>query len=171
MRKILIPFLAVVAAGPVANCGVVDPDSRSEELESQRALWRSQGIQHYSMEFRASCFCGAEFVDLVIVDVVDDSIHSVLVKDTGLPVQFMPPDAWLTVEELFDAIENALENDAHELEVTYDVELGYPDYIYIDRIEMAIDDDSERSASGAGCTWRRWPGDARARTGRLLQDL
>jgi hypothetical protein len=93
------------------------------------------------MEFRAVCYCGAEFTDLVIVDVADDSIASVLVKETGLPVRYMPIDAWLTVEELFDAIERAHEHDAHQLDVTYDADLGYPDFIFIDRDEMAIDDE------------------------------
>jgi hypothetical protein len=53
----------------------------------------------------------------------------------------MPADAWLTVEELFDAVERALEHDAHEIEVTYDADLGYPDFIFIDHEEMAIDDE------------------------------
>jgi hypothetical protein len=141
MRNALRPIPLVIAAFLASSCGLVEPDGQPDELERQREQWRSQDIQHYSMEFRASCFCGAEFTDLVIVDVVDDSIQSVSVKETGLPVQFMPADAWLTVEELFDAVERALENDAHEIEVTYDADLGYPDFIFIDHEEMAIDDE------------------------------
>jgi len=124
-----------------SSCGILDPDGRLDELESNRDQWRQADIRHYRMEFRASCFCGSEFTELVTVEVLKDTVRSVTVVSTGLPVEYMPLDAWPTVEELFAAVEQAIVEDAHELRVTYDLELGYPAFIFIDREEMAIDEE------------------------------
>jgi len=131
--------VAVILLG--SSCGILDPDSRLDELESHREQWRAANIQHYRMEFRASCFCGQEFTELVTVEVREDTIRSVTIISTGLPVEHMQIDAWLTVEELFSAVEEAILHDADELQVTYDIELGYPEFVFIDREEMTIDEE------------------------------
>jgi len=138
----LIYLLFPVAVFPLGSgCSLLDPDSRLDELESHREQWRAANIQHYRMEFRASCFCGQEFTELVTVEVLEDTIRSVTIISTGLPVEHMQIDAWLTVEELFSAVEEAILHDADELQVTYDLELGYPEFVFIDREEMTIDEE------------------------------
>jgi hypothetical protein len=141
MRHLIQSLLPVTVILFGSSCSVLDPDSRLDELESHREQWRAADIQHYRMEFRASCFCGQEFTELVIVEVLQDTIRSVTVVRTDLPVEHMPIDAWLTVEELFAAVEEAILDDADELQVTYDLELGYPEFIFIDREELAIDEE------------------------------
>ena len=124
-----------------SSCDVVDPDGRLDELESHREQWQQADIQHYRMDFRASCFCALEFTELVTVEIMQDNIQSVTVVSTGLPIENMSIDAWLTVTELFAAVEQAILEDAHELQVTYDLELGYPEFVFIDREEMIIDEE------------------------------
>ena len=141
MRRLVHSFIPVAACLLGSSCGILDPDSRLDELESHREQWHEADIQDYSMEFRASCFCGGEFTELVTVEVLQDTIRSVTVVSTGLPVEHMPIDAWLTVEDLFAAVEQAILGDADELQVTYDPELGYPEFVFIDREEMAIDEE------------------------------
>jgi hypothetical protein len=141
MRHLIHSRFAVAVTLLASSCGIVDPDRRLDELESHREQWRATDIQHYRMEFRASCFCGQEFTELVTVEVLQDNIRSVTVARTGLPVENMPIGAWLTVEELFAAVEEAILDDADELQVTYDVELGYPEFVFIDWEEMMIDEE------------------------------
>ncbi len=141
MRRLIQALFPVAISLLASSCGILDPDSRLDELESRREQWRAANIQHYRMEFRASCFCGQEFTELVTVEVLDDTIRSVTVVSTGLPVEHMQIDAWLTVEELFAAVEEAILHDADELQVTYDLELGYPEFVFIDREEMTIDEE------------------------------
>lgn len=141
MKHLSYLFILVTACLLGSNCGILDPDSRLDELESYRDQWRQAGIRHYRMEFRASCFCGSEFTELVSVEVLHDAVQSVTVVSTGLPVEYMPLDAWPTVEELFAAVEEAIVEDAHELQVTYDLDLGYPEFVFIDRDEMIIDEE------------------------------
>jgi len=141
MRRLIQSLYPVAVSLLALNCGILDPDSRLDELESYREQWRAADIQHYRMEFRASCFCGQEFTELVTVEVLQETIRSVTVVSTGLPVEHMPIDAWLTVEELFAAVEEAILQDADELQVTYDLGLGYPEFVFIDREELAIDEE------------------------------
>lgn len=147
MRRLFRALFPVALFALVSSCGLTEPegstkpDPRLARLDAQHQQWLSDHIAHYTMEFVASCFCAGEFTEPVIVEVVNDSITSVVVRETGLPVQYPPADAWLTVEELFDAVRGAIENDAAELEVRYDPDLGYPDFVFIDRDATTIDDE------------------------------
>jgi hypothetical protein len=141
MKHLSYLCILVTASLLGSSCGILDPDSRLDELESYRDQWRQADIRHYRMEFRASCFCGSEFTELVTVEVLQDTVRSVTVVSTGLPVEHMPLDAWPTVAELFAAVEKAIVDDAHELQVTYDPDLGYPTFVFIDRDEMIIDEE------------------------------
>ncbi len=75
------------------------------------------------------------------MEVLEDTIRSVTVVSTGLPVEHMQIDAWLTVEELFAAVEEAILHDADDLQMTYDLELGYPEFVFINREEMTTDEE------------------------------
>jgi hypothetical protein len=141
MRHLVHLFIPVAVCLLGSSCDIVDPDGHLHELEFHREQWQDADIQHYRMEFRASCFCGREFTELVTVEVLQDSIRSVTVVSTGLSVENMPTDAWLTVAELFAAVEQAILEEADELQVTYNAELGYPEFIFIDLEEMVIDEE------------------------------
>ncbi len=141
MKNLSYLYIPITAYLLGSSCGILDPDSRIDELESHHDQWRDASIQHYRMEFRASCFCGPEFTELVTVEVLHDTVQSVTVVSTGLPVEYMPVDAWPTVEELFAAVEQAILEDAHEVRVTYNADLGYPEFVFIDHEEMAVDEE------------------------------
>jgi len=111
------------------------------ELESHRAQWVAAGVRHYRMDMQVSCFCVPEYTEVVTIEVVDDSIASIVLLGSGLPVQHVAIDSWPTVLGLFDQIEEAIRNGAHELAVSYSDRLGYPDSVYIDREEFAIDEE------------------------------
>jgi hypothetical protein len=61
------------------------------------------------------------------------------------------PEEWrpfyLTVPELFDFVEDAIDRRAHEIDVRYDPESGYPTHIRIDYVENAIDEEMAFEAS------------------------
>jgi hypothetical protein len=130
-------------------CTVLGPDDREQErdrLEDARRLWRAQAWDSYAFTLQRLCFC-AGGTDPAEVVVRSGRRVSVTVLPTGVPVpdQFAP--FYLTVEELFDFIEDALDRDAHEVEVTYERTLGYPVSIRIDYIENAIDEEMAYQAS------------------------
>ena len=76
-----------------------------------------------------------------------DEIVGVTIVETGEPV----PETWLqvymTVNQLFAFIEDAIERSAHSIEVDYHAQYGYPTHIRIDYIENTIDEEMAFEAS------------------------
>ena len=118
------------------------------EATSNQNLWQKQNIENYSFEFSKLCYCGGLFNPSTIV-VKADTIHAVLDPETGEPLRDPQtdelvlqkyPESFLTIDELFGVIENTREK-ADELDVEYNQQLGYPEFIAIDYMKEAIDDE------------------------------
>jgi len=110
------------------------------EFGENREKWLDAGIVSYTYREDRSCFCG--FFGPADVTVINSQIVSVrrfLPDTTDIdPSNF---DAFDTVEGLFDMVDDAIDRDAYQLEVTYDEELGFPTRIAIDYFENTIDDE------------------------------
>jgi hypothetical protein len=138
---------AALLALPVLGCGTTGPsdplDRERERLEQARAQWRSLGIVDYRFTFQRSCFCAPSLREPALVNVLRGAIVSV--EDmAGSP---QDPALYYTVEELFALIEEAIDQDAARLSVTYDSGLGYPTSAFIDRSEMIADEEIGFEAS------------------------
>ena len=101
-----------------------------------RQKWLSKGIHTYEFEFNWSCECRPDFTQPVIISVVNDSIVSIVARDTGNSIERRKWDYWQTVDELFDWIQEAIDGGGVNLGrpeiITYDSELGYPTSGFID---------------------------------------
>jgi hypothetical protein len=128
----------VVLALAAAACG--NPLSPTEDLEDARRTWSRQGLTSYRFNVSQLCFCGPDVRGVFHVVVERGSVTSVTDAETGAP-RTPHPAVPLTVEALFDKVEEAIERDADEIDVRYDPMLGYPQEIAIDFIENAIDDE------------------------------
>ena len=85
-------------------------------------------LQAYDYTLSRSCFCVAARNGPVIVSVQNGAISNATYKNTGLPVdltEYEPP----TIPKLFGFIKGAIDKPYAELNVTYNVELGYPERI------------------------------------------
>jgi hypothetical protein len=141
--------LAALALGGGA-CTVLGVDDYGEErdrLEEARREWRNLGWDSYAFTLRRLCFCGGG-TDPAEVVVLGGERVSVTVLETGEPVPAEWSQYYLTVEELFDFIEDAIERKAHEIEIRYERATGLPASIRIDYIENAIDEEMAFEASG-----------------------
>jgi hypothetical protein len=138
--------LAAVLALALAGCNPFSPSGAEGDLEEARRTWTSQGIESYSFEVSQVCFCGPDVRGPLNVVVLQGQVASVTDAETGEP-RTPNPVVPLTVEALFERVEDALDRDADGLEVTYDPQLGYPREIAIDFVEMAIDDEVTYTAS------------------------
>ena len=135
---------AVVLALALGACG--NPFSSSgpeEDLEVARRAWSRQGITSYRFTVNVLCFCIERGPFAVVVE--QGRVVSVTDAEGAprTPNEFVP----LTVEALFAKVEDAIDRDAHDLEVRYDPRLGYPLEIAIDFVELAIDDEVTYVAS------------------------
>lgn len=128
----LVPFL--LAACEPLGLG----DDGRDRLEENRRRWERNGYASYDLTVRAHCFCG--IVEPVRIEVRDGVRVATILVSSGEPVP-VQADWFPTVPGLFDIVEDAIERDAHALDVRYHDDLGVPMRIEIDYIGNAIDDE------------------------------
>lgn len=150
MRAPLGQWIVAVALVLVGvSCSVLGLDEYDRErdrLEAARAQWRAQGFDSYSFMLQRLCFC-AGGTDPATVVVHKGERISVTVVETGEPVPAEFAQYYLTVAELFDFIEDAIDREAYSIEVEYEASLGYPTSIAIDYLRNVIDEEMAFEAS------------------------
>ncbi len=135
---VLLPFLV----------GCVIFSSLEEDLQGEldvnRAQWDAAEIHDYGINFQRLClFCGVEFLIPVRLTVRGDTIFEVTDVDTGAPVAEPAPDAFLTIDEVFDVIQGAIDQSAAEIDVRYNSMFGYPTDVTIDLSRSLFNDDAQ----------------------------
>ena len=126
--------------------GPDDPlDGERKRLLEARTLWRAQGLMDYRYTFRRSCFCAPPATDPVIVTVRGNAVVFVARVDDGAPVD---PASYDSIEGLFRLLEEAIDQEAHQVRAEYDAELGFPKTAFIDRDAMIADEELGFEASG-----------------------
>ncbi|HZG44199.1 MAG TPA: DUF6174 domain-containing protein [Longimicrobium sp.] len=137
LRRTAAAVASVVALSACAGSPTLADEKA--RMERNRQVWIAQGIDDYRMTVRLQ---GGWFSGSVVVEVRD-----------GVPVsrhtpanepQQVPPEAFAeydTVEELFAILERAFENDADDVDATYDPTLGLPLDVFIDPMKNAIDEE------------------------------
>jgi hypothetical protein len=112
-----------------------------KRLNDARSLWASQGLTNYSYRFNWSCFCGPEYTQEVAIRVIGGVVDSVLAASDGIPVRDDYFSQFLTVEGLFDKLEDAIELDAASITAEFDEATGYPVSASIDYYYNIADDE------------------------------
>jgi hypothetical protein len=136
MTRALI--VTLLAASPA--CSPTAPDE-AVELSVGMARWETVRPAAYELVLeRTGCECLPEWLIPVRVTVQGHQVTSVVNEQTGEPVVTEIYHA-MSVDELFDVIEDAIVRDADTLEVTYDRQLGYPTSISIDYDRNVADDE------------------------------
>lgn len=135
---VLLPFLV----------GCVIFSSLEEDLQGEldvnRTQWDAAEIHDYSINFQRLClFCGVEFLIPVRLTVRGDTIYEVTDVDTGAPVAEPAPGAFLTIDEVFDVIQGAIDQSAAEINVRYNSMFGYPTDVTIDLSRSLFNDDAQ----------------------------
>ncbi|MEB4591692.1 DUF6174 domain-containing protein [Candidatus Thiothrix sp. Deng01] len=111
------------------------------QLDANRQKWESQPLADYSFTLQRSCFCRGDAIRPVNIEVADGKVASATFADTGEP---LPEDLdynKLTVNDLFDTIQQAITDGAARVDVSYDQQSGVPASIYIDRSEQIADEE------------------------------
>src|SRR4029453_16761563 len=94
--------------------------------------WETAGISDYTWHIYVGCFCDS---GTSTVKVVDGKPVELLVAGKRSSIQIDQEHGVipLTIEDLFDVLDEAYAKDAQVIHVTYDQDFGYPTDIYIDR--------------------------------------
>lgn len=108
-------------------------DLLSADLQSAKAQWDAAGITDYDFTYRVQCFC-------------PETIRRVTVRD-GEVVEVVDEaesfEGWpgLTIDDLFDELETAIEAPAFTIDVTYDEGYGFPSDYFIDEEQNMADEE------------------------------
>ena len=131
-----------VLAGVLLLGSLACGDSTGPEMDrlgEQRALWEAQGLADYTYDVRRVCFC--PFREGVRVTVVAGVVAGATDLATGEVLEPNEVQLYLTIDGLFDLIQDAYDRNAHEVQVEFDPSRGYPTRIYIDYSEMIADEE------------------------------
>lgn len=101
------------------------------DLDAARARWEANRPVNYEITYRVVCFCP----EMVATATVEGSEIVDFETDADFDVE------QLTVEDLFDVIEIALDHDVARIEVSFHPELGYPVDHFIDEELMMADEE------------------------------
>lgn len=153
LRALVVSCFLIGLSTPVgaAGAGLLQAD-----LDEQRNNWQDSGILHYNFRFQQTCFCAPDSVEPGIVSVVGGQIESVIGVNTS---EELNPSLFLSIDGLFDALQDALDQPADAISANFDKSLGYPTDISIDFIELASDDEIWYAATDLNPT-SMIPGDA-----------
>lgn len=126
------------------NCSLFGPDGPQEERQSflrhARDQWAANGPASYEYTLAFTCGeCPPEWTHLLRIRVEAGEVVSVFDLSTGTPVD--PSERSLTIDQLFEVIQNAVQEDVYRLAVKYHPDLGYPVSIAIDSDSRVVDDE------------------------------
>ena len=127
-----------VAAIALTACDNPFSASGPDDLDEARRHWSEQRVAGYTFTVTQDCFCVEDARGSFRVTVANGAVVSVTDPATGAPrtaSEFVP----LTVEALFDRVEQAVAEGVREIDVEYDRELGYPVEIEINRSQQPVD--------------------------------
>jgi hypothetical protein len=135
-------LLALLGCLCATACSDIGFDVRSlTELEKAQARWDRFGPDSYVYALARICYCRVEYTTPVRVRVEHDVAVAWTFVPSGDPVPESMEHLFPTIDGLFDILRQAYAEDAHEVQVSYDPDLGYPTDFGIDYDEQIADEE------------------------------
>jgi hypothetical protein len=121
-----------------------NPDLQA--LNENRQKWNETGFALYDFQLERSAFTTPEFLRPIVTTVSKSDSGTVSgissrFADDGQPVPNDYPFANQSIGSIFNIIEDAINNGAHDVNVTYDEQFGYPTSVSIDYDERIADEE------------------------------
>ena len=112
------------------------PTTPENDLADYRTLWEAQRLKDYTFDVVKNCYC------LGRADVRVTVQGGVITGVTELASEVAhDPELFRTIDGLFDLVQDAYDQNAHEVQVDFDPGRGYPTRIWIDYVEMMADEE------------------------------
>ena len=114
------------------------PTTPENDLADYRTLWEAQRLTDYTFDVVRNCYC------LGRADVRVTVQGGVITGVTELASEVAhDPELFRTIDGLFDLVQDAYDQNAHEVQVDFDPGRGYPTRIWIDYVEMMADEEMD----------------------------
>jgi hypothetical protein len=115
--------------------------SIEEAFEVNKEKWQQSGIKNYIYTFQRSCFCTRDATREVLTQVKNGQAIKSQFKDSGLPLPAELSFNKLSINDLFNTVETAIDKHVDIIKVKYNEETGQPTSIYIDGKTGITDDE------------------------------
>ena len=133
--------LAGTVAGLGAGCGRLEDDQDRRELLAARRQWRAQALTSYDFRYQNVCFCVTDHTAPVRLEVRNGAISGAVRLDTGQRLGTETFSRYRTVDGIFDLIDQSIDEDAAQVDATYEASRGYPLSVYIDQDQRVADEE------------------------------
>jgi hypothetical protein len=140
MKKFLILAGVMFLVFSLAACSLLTP-APAGEVQQRKQRWTAQNILDYRYVLENRCFCVAEVRQPVQIEVRSGQMRSIKTYDGDRSVNEEYFEAYDTIPKLFDLIQKSVDQKAAKISVDYDLKLGFPTRIFIDRSEMIADEE------------------------------
>jgi hypothetical protein len=135
MRISFACFVAVLVT--LAACASVD----DRELSEAREQWSRQVPRSYELTWQQACVCEPTWNRPIRISVAAGQITSAIYVDDDEAVAEPVRSHLVTVDGVFDKIEDAIEGDASQVDVEYDATWGYPASVFVDYNRRTADEE------------------------------
>ncbi len=120
---------------------VRDIDSQQAHLFRNRGIWERRGLVNYDYTGAWVCVtCDEFYVATAAVSVRDGAVTSVSSADPNIAV-IPVPDRFIPIAGLFDLLQTAVDQGAHNIDVNYDDEYSYPTFFFINYDDEVEDEE------------------------------
>ena len=142
--QLIRPVALAILGGAITACGLVGPDDgwddRRRVLDQARLIWDQAGIDSYRFQLSRACFCAlaGDFVVTVDGGVVVRAHRPQAPGDTLPASELQYLD---TIDDLFDRLERAIDQEVYGYRAEYHTELGHPTVVDLDPDRNAIDEE------------------------------
>jgi hypothetical protein len=117
-------------------------------LDEVLALWAATSASEYTFEFNWVCFCIREWVSPVSLSVSGGEVVSAMFVESGEPVTDANQLAsYVTIEGLFQLLQDAIDQSAESIQVEFHPTDGYPVSAFIDYDARMADEERGFSAA------------------------
>ena len=117
------------------------PTSIQEAFDVNKEKWQQSGIKNYVYTFQRSCFCTRDATREVLTQVKNGQAIESQFKDSGLPLPANLNFNSLSINDLFNTVETAIDKRVDIIKVKYNEKTGQPTSIYIDGKTGITDDE------------------------------
>ena len=124
-------------SGVLLLAGCDQLSDQKDDLRDARERWQDAGLDNYGYTLHYGCFCERSGAFQIVVH--DDTVTSaVYIGEEEFPEWGEIPA--MTVDEMFERIEDALDEDPEDADLEFDDELGYPTSVGFDLADNVDDD-------------------------------
>ncbi len=120
---------------------VRDIDSQQAHLFRNRGIWERRGLVNYDYTGAWVCVtCDEFYVATAAVSVRDGAVTSVSSADPNIAV-IPVPERFIPIAGLFELLQTAVDQGAHNIDVNYDDEYSYPTFFFINYDDEVEDEE------------------------------